>query len=62
MNFKEIILYSFSIAFWGLFIYGPVLLLLDLFLSTSVAVTFVFTFLISFATMYIVREIKKLNK
>ncbi len=46
MKLKDIILYSFSIAFWGLFIYGPVVMLLSLLLPESVAILFVTTFIV----------------
>ena len=62
MKLKDIILYSFSIAFWGMFIYGPVVMMLSLLLPESVAILFVTTFIVSFAAMYIIREIKNLDK
>ena len=59
---KGYFLYSFSTAFWGMFIYGPVVMLLSLLLPESVAILFVTTFIVSFAAMYIIREIKNLDK
>ena len=62
MKLKDMLLYAFSTAFLGLFIYGPVVMLLSLLLPESVAILFVTTFIVSFAAMYIIREIKNLDK
>ena len=45
-----------------MFIYGPVVMMLSLLLPESVAILFVTTFIVSFAAMYIIREIKNLDK